>query len=247
MGSSRTATTVEVFLMAQWDASSPPRPTTNKSEGVTELRVVKLLLTDDQTWRASASFFTLRSKAHELFLQRLRERRHRWLVEVQLPQEPQSMPRGRLQELDCDRNVRLGSFCSAHSSAIVKKICEEEGCTNVAHNRQRCVRHGGGRKCKIQGCKTHARSGGYCCRHSHKEAISPLSILTDSAPDIDVNLTPADEWKFWQELSFDGLPTADESMAKALTHSIDIISVIWDDFMSSAPDEMFAVDQCNYS
>ncbi|CAK4079885.1 unnamed protein product [Aphanomyces euteiches] len=148
---------------------------------------------------------------------------------------------------DCDRNVRLGSFCSAHSSAIVKKICEEEGCTNVAHNRQRCVRHGGGRKCKIQGCKTHARSGGYCCRHSHKEAISPLSILTDSAPDIDVNLTPADEWKFWQELSFDGLPTADESMAKALTHSIDIISVVWDDFMSSAPDEMFAVDQCNYS
>ncbi|KAG9401777.1 hypothetical protein AC1031_007490 [Aphanomyces cochlioides] len=147
---------------------------------------------------------------------------------------------------DCDRNVRLGNFCSAHSSAIVKKMCEEEGCTNVAHSRQRCVRHGGGRKCKLQGCKTHARSGGYCCRHSHNEAITPLSFLTDSAPDIVVNLTPADEWKFWQEISFDGLPTVDESMTKALTHSIDIISVVWDGFMSSSPDETLALDQCNY-
>ncbi|KAF0717567.1 Aste57867_2224 [Aphanomyces stellatus] len=37
----------------------------------------------------------------------------------------------------------------------------------MAHKRQLCVRHGGGRKCKVDACMTHARSWGYCCRHSH--------------------------------------------------------------------------------
>ncbi|KAF0720757.1 Aste57867_36 [Aphanomyces stellatus] len=66
----------------------------------------------------------------------------------------------------CSRNVRLGEFCSRHGDLTApKKLCSTSGCTNVAHKLHRCVRHGGGRQCLVNGCKTHARTGGYCCRH----------------------------------------------------------------------------------
>ncbi|KAF0720473.1 Aste57867_266 [Aphanomyces stellatus] len=74
---------------------------------------------------------------------------------------------------DCDRNVRIGSFCILHGTSPVKKKCTEDGCTSVAHKRQKCVRHGGGRQCHIDGCKTHARSGGYCFHHARRTAYCP--------------------------------------------------------------------------
>ncbi|CAK4685042.1 hypothetical protein AeMF1_012023 [Aphanomyces euteiches] len=86
----------------------------------------------------------------------------------------------RCEAPNCERNVRIGSFCSSHGSGTSKKLCTEPGCSNVAHKRQRCVRHGGGRKCKIDGCKTHARSGGYCCRHTRLVGlVKPSSSLSD--------------------------------------------------------------------
>ncbi|ETV96986.1 hypothetical protein H310_09834 [Aphanomyces invadans] len=66
----------------------------------------------------------------------------------------------------CHRNVRLGTLCTRHAGPIIKKKCIEPGCVNLAHNVNKCVRHGGGRKCKFGECLTHARSGGYCCRHT---------------------------------------------------------------------------------
>ncbi|CAK4079903.1 unnamed protein product [Aphanomyces euteiches] len=70
------------------------------------------------------------------------------------------------QVAGCERNVRLGTLCTRHAGPIVKKRCQEPNCPNLAHNFNKCVRHGGGRKCKFGGCLTHARSGGYCCRHT---------------------------------------------------------------------------------
>ncbi|KAF0720474.1 Aste57867_267 [Aphanomyces stellatus] len=70
------------------------------------------------------------------------------------------------QVVGCRRNVRLGNVCSSHGAATTKKMCTEPGCMNVAHKRLKCVRHGGGRKCNVENCKTHARRGGYCCRHT---------------------------------------------------------------------------------
>ncbi|ETV96967.1 hypothetical protein H310_09819 [Aphanomyces invadans] len=65
----------------------------------------------------------------------------------------------------CLGNVRIGNYCSRHGAVSPKKRCNEPHCTKVAHARQKCVRHGGGRKCNVDGCDTHARVGGRCCRH----------------------------------------------------------------------------------
>ncbi|OQR83051.1 hypothetical protein ACHHYP_15182 [Achlya hypogyna] len=86
----------------------------------------------------------------------------------------------------CDANARTGGYCSRHSLVNTKKQCIEAGCSNIAHSRKKCVRHGGGRKCKIDGCGTLARIAGYCQRHSKqllKDAIAPVDA--DSLQDVD--------------------------------------------------------------
>ncbi|EQC30500.1 hypothetical protein SDRG_11816 [Saprolegnia diclina VS20] len=66
----------------------------------------------------------------------------------------------------CDRNVRLGAFCSSHGQSTAKRHCSEPGCTTQAHARGLCVRHGGGRPCAAPGCPLHARTRGFCARHA---------------------------------------------------------------------------------
>ncbi|KAF0720478.1 Aste57867_271 [Aphanomyces stellatus] len=78
------------------------------------------------------------------------------------------------QAADCTSNVRIGDFCSRHGAVSRKKRCNEPGCDKVAHARQKCVRHGGGRKCKVDGCDTHARIGGLCCRHGTTKDSGPV-------------------------------------------------------------------------
>ncbi|KAF0701347.1 Aste57867_8128 [Aphanomyces stellatus] len=78
----------------------------------------------------------------------------------------------------CHQHARVREFCSKHSTGHVKKRCVHDGCTKLANARQRCVRHGGGRQCRISGCGTHARSGGYCRRHSKASS----SQCSTSAP-----------------------------------------------------------------
>ncbi|TDH66326.1 hypothetical protein CCR75_008376 [Bremia lactucae] len=67
----------------------------------------------------------------------------------------------------CDAHARGGGFCLQHGGFVVKRFCIVEGCSKQAHARQKCVRHGGGRRCKVDGCMQHARAGGLCNRHSH--------------------------------------------------------------------------------
>ncbi|KAH9120036.1 hypothetical protein AeMF1_007606, partial [Aphanomyces euteiches] len=74
----------------------------------------------------------------------------------------------------CDANVRSQGLCCRHGPGNVKSICQVDGCVKVAHARHRCVRHGGGLQCKMEGCNAHARSRGVCGRHrldNHQSAI----------------------------------------------------------------------------
>ncbi|CAK4345050.1 unnamed protein product [Aphanomyces euteiches] len=65
----------------------------------------------------------------------------------------------------CHENVRLGDFCGKHGAIVTRKLCIEPGCQKFAQTKQRCSAHGGGQRCKLDGCATHARKGGFCTRH----------------------------------------------------------------------------------
>ncbi|ETV73385.1 hypothetical protein H257_11884 [Aphanomyces astaci] len=69
----------------------------------------------------------------------------------------------------CEGYARNGGFCTRHGDRHPIKLCSVQGCQNKAHARQKCVRHGGGQKCKADGCVMHARTGGWCSRHTPVE------------------------------------------------------------------------------
>ncbi|KAF0684585.1 Aste57867_23439 [Aphanomyces stellatus] len=91
----------------------------------------------------------------------------------------------------CHRHARLKQFCSSHAIDKSKKMCAHLGCTKQANVRDHCVRHGGRRQCHVSGCGTHARSGGYCRRHS-KYGQPSTAIGDDSPFDVDVELLDLD-------------------------------------------------------
>ncbi|KDO26601.1 hypothetical protein SPRG_08005 [Saprolegnia parasitica CBS 223.65] len=74
---------------------------------------------------------------------------------------------------DCGVHVRQGRFCTLHGPKVDKPRCTEEGCEKQAHMRSKCVRHGGGRLCKVQHCTTYARGGGLCWRHRKRDDEAP--------------------------------------------------------------------------
>ncbi|KDO18636.1 hypothetical protein SPRG_15971 [Saprolegnia parasitica CBS 223.65] len=76
---------------------------------------------------------------------------------------------------DCDANARPGGFCYRHTEVRSKRLCTQPLCTNAAHARGLCVRHGGGRRCRVDGCKTLARKGGCCVRH--REGVACADVL----------------------------------------------------------------------
>ncbi|KAF0693908.1 Aste57867_15169 [Aphanomyces stellatus] len=71
----------------------------------------------------------------------------------------------------CDGYARNGGFCTRHGEKNPIKLCSVKDCTNKAHARQLCVRHGGGQKCKASDCTMHARTGGWCSRHTPVEDL----------------------------------------------------------------------------
>lgn len=60
--------------------------------------------------------------------------------------------------------------CVLHGGQGIKRLCKVDGCTTQAHGKQRCVKHGGGHQCKVNGCIRHAKVGGTCapCRSATK-------------------------------------------------------------------------------
>ncbi|OQR91135.1 hypothetical protein ACHHYP_04954 [Achlya hypogyna] len=82
----------------------------------------------------------------------------------------------------CTANARVGGRCSRHGPTPEKPRCVVDACENVAQRHRRCIRHGGGRPCHFAGCKTHARSSGYCLRHLPATPYTlPLSAGTGIA------------------------------------------------------------------
>ncbi|KAF0720476.1 Aste57867_269 [Aphanomyces stellatus] len=159
----------------------------------------------------------------------------------------------------CDRNVRIGTFCSTHGIGAAKKLCTEDGCTNVAHKRHKCVRHGGGRKCRADGCPTHARSGGYCCRHTRlvglvhhdrKDMLENIADDDDLCFVFDSAWTPSTptmpEWKLTDFFdltllgrSSDSDPTTANS--HFLQDMIDLSSILVDDALADFADDVAEV------
>ncbi|KAH9139246.1 hypothetical protein AeRB84_016476 [Aphanomyces euteiches] len=76
---------------------------------------------------------------------------------------------------NCTLNRRMGNYCARHTHLDLKKGCTEPGCDKQAHARGKCVRHGGGRTCKIPHCLKHGRQRGYCHRH-YQEAFGGRHI-----------------------------------------------------------------------
>ncbi|OQR80706.1 hypothetical protein ACHHYP_17284 [Achlya hypogyna] len=81
----------------------------------------------------------------------------------------------------CEDFARGGAYCVTHGGVVVKRYCTEPGCNRQAHARYKCVRHGGGRTCKHTGCDLHARSSGYCHRHTQHKA--PVRIKDEPVHD----------------------------------------------------------------
>ncbi|KAF0746153.1 hypothetical protein AaE_008235 [Aphanomyces astaci] len=87
----------------------------------------------------------------------------------------------RCQVPDCWANARRGPLCSRHAELpALRKTCIEDGCTKHAQRHQKCVAHGGGRRCKANDCMRCARSGGYCARHG-RELLEQTSLLASTA------------------------------------------------------------------
>lgn len=68
----------------------------------------------------------------------------------------------------CTKKNRSHGVCSRHGGG---RRCMIDGCTKGADTTSPlnlCIAHGGGRECAIDGCTTSARGGiKFCLKHSH--------------------------------------------------------------------------------
>ncbi|CAK4665673.1 hypothetical protein LEN26_000237 [Aphanomyces euteiches] len=112
----------------------------------------------------------------------------------------------------CEMSARLANVCYKHGAGSLKKRCTFEDCLKPAQLRQRCVRHGGGRRCKVAGCETHARSGGYCCRHGRL-------FLYESDPAADFE----DVWGMFETTSEECESLKSGSPSQAVVESICVV------------------------
>ncbi|KAF0693634.1 Aste57867_15419 [Aphanomyces stellatus] len=92
----------------------------------------------------------------------------------------------------CVLHARIGDVCSRHGSCgQAKKRCIYADCTKLAIAKQLCVRHGGRRQCRVAGCGTHARTGGFCRRHANANDVlarrlPPTGQSTDHATSMEL-------------------------------------------------------------
>ncbi|OQR90720.1 hypothetical protein ACHHYP_05298 [Achlya hypogyna] len=119
----------------------------------------------------------------------------------------------------CTANARRNNVCSRHGVRPDKRECSVPACANLAHRFQRCISHGGRRDCRITGCTTHARSGGFCWKHRHSNQF-PSSPTASTGSDT--------ESSWWSDAK-----SSDWSDAKSSDWS-DAKSSAWSDAKSSA-------------
>ncbi|KAF0696950.1 Aste57867_12335 [Aphanomyces stellatus] len=99
----------------------------------------------------------------------------------------------------CSANARSHGYCCKHIPAPTntKKFSQEAGCSKVAHCRGHCVGHGGGRKCKVDGCGEFARVAGTCRVHI---AVQVSEVET---PDFEMTRTSDCGWSMDLTVAYD--------------------------------------------
>ncbi|KAG9405225.1 hypothetical protein AC1031_004333 [Aphanomyces cochlioides] len=110
----------------------------------------------------------------------------------------------------CKASRRFGSYCSKHADVTQKKKCIVDGCDKQPHARGKCVRHGGGRRCKADGCMSHARIGVFCSRHFNMTAVTNLPL---GAPSTQPDWL---DWAILEDLVDDALSDPLDVMIPAL-------------------------------
>ena len=64
--------------------------------------------------------------------------------------------------------AKKGGVCIKHGG---KRLCKTEGCTNQAQARGVCINHGAKHKrCNSEGCMNQAQTGGVCVKHGSNQA-----------------------------------------------------------------------------
>ncbi|EQC25391.1 hypothetical protein SDRG_16718 [Saprolegnia diclina VS20] len=90
----------------------------------------------------------------------------------------------------CCRNARQAGFCYRHSGDDSRRRCSFAGCVRKAILGGKCISHGGAKMCTIEGCSSHVRKKGLCCRHyrlwaadeEKNKANAPASGLVKANP-----------------------------------------------------------------
>ncbi|KAF0751246.1 hypothetical protein AaE_006451 [Aphanomyces astaci] len=142
----------------------------------------------------------------------------------------------------CGITRRLGDFCSKH--APLKKRCSTDGCETLAHLQGKCVRHGGGRLCKVDECTSHARNGPYCGRH-FKLHGPPVAAPPPRA----AAATTSGKMKATTNRTLEPLPLPPEHHPQfhaveklSSNHEHDDSSIILHQYVSSPPSELLQLD-----
>ncbi|OQS00357.1 hypothetical protein THRCLA_05985 [Thraustotheca clavata] len=65
----------------------------------------------------------------------------------------------------CCRNARQAGYCYRHSGDDSRRRCSSTGCMRKAILGGKCISHGGAKVCSVEGCASHVRKKGLCCRH----------------------------------------------------------------------------------
>ncbi|KDO24860.1 hypothetical protein SPRG_09692 [Saprolegnia parasitica CBS 223.65] len=86
----------------------------------------------------------------------------------------------------CSTYTRSGAFSLKHGGCSTRRYCIEPGCAKQAHARQRCVRHGGGRACKLDACEYLAKYSGYCRRHTPATVANEAFSSTSAVEAMDI-------------------------------------------------------------
>jgi len=63
-----------------------------------------------------------------------------------------------------------------------RKICTDDGCTNIARRGGVCIRHGAkDKRCSSKGCTNQVTNGGVCVRHGAKRKLCSSEGCTNMA------------------------------------------------------------------
>ncbi|CAK4488562.1 unnamed protein product [Aphanomyces euteiches] len=154
----------------------------------------------------------------------------------------------------CTLFARGGVFCISHGGYVVKRFCNVDGCFTQAHARNLCVRHGGGRLCYYEGCRHHAREGGWCTKHRafavKPESSAPSSPAKDSSVQVTDNASPkaspTELYNEWIQLTHQVVKSLQADFASALLEPMPEPSLASPNAACDSLDWQFLLDDIDF-